>query len=366
MPRTTGLDGTMVRRSHGVLTVIRPSSSMPCQMARMPLGVRTTTDPGAGRTSVIGVVEVVGGGTVVLVVLVVRGRGARGRWCGGRRQLLARVGQDTARSGRARGQHARDEHAGGRTARSSSGGHRTILPSLVSCVVTISRAASFAFLPTRTLSEADSKVLLAAYGVPFAAEEVVADANGAIAAAARLGFPVVLKLNGDHIAHKTERGLVRLGLASTDAVRDAATALLAAARPEDGAVSLLVAQQVRGSRELIAGIVHDPQFGPAVMVGLGGVLAEVIGDVAFRLAPITEIDADELLDDLSAQGIFGPFRGEPAMNRAALIEVLLGLSRLAVEQPDVVSVDINPIIVCDGRPIAVDALVERRTEPSAS
>ena len=133
----------------------------------------------------------------------------------------------------------------------------------------------------RTLSEAASKELLAAYGVPFARETGAADAAAAVRAAEAIGFPVVVKLCGDAIAHKTERDLVRLGLGDAAAVRGAADELLAKARPEDGAVSLLVAEQVRGKRELIAGLVRDPSFGPCVLIGLGGILAEAVRDVAF-------------------------------------------------------------------------------------
>jgi acyl-CoA synthetase (NDP forming) len=209
-----------------------------------------------------------------------------------------------------------------------------------------------------TLSEAASKQLLAGFGVPVLDERAAADAEGAVIAADTIGYPVVVKLLGDAIAHKTERGLVRLGLRDAAAVRDAGAQLLAAARPEDGAVELLVAPMVHGNRELIAGLVRDPQFGPCVMLGIGGVLAEALGDVAFRVVPLTEIDADELIDDLSTQKLLGPFRGEPAVDRAALRATLLGLSRLAAERPDVEAVDLNPLIVVDGRPVAVDALVE--------
>ena len=210
----------------------------------------------------------------------------------------------------------------------------------------------------RTMSEADSKALLADYAIPLVDEVVVPTAAAAVVAAEGLGFPVVVKLNGERIAHKTERGLVRLGLRDQDAVHEAAVALLAAAGPADGDVTLLVARHVSGSRELIAGIVRDPQFGPVVMLGLGGVLTEALGDVAFRLAPLTRLDADELIDDLVAQRILGPFRGEPAVDRDALAALLLGLSRLAVDRDDIASVDINPLIVFEGRPVAVDALVE--------
>jgi len=209
-----------------------------------------------------------------------------------------------------------------------------------------------------TLSEVESKALLGRYGVPFAHERVVASADEAVVAAESIGFPVVAKLNGDGIAHKTERGLVKLNLSSVDAVRRAAAELLAAARADDGAVSLLIASQVRGSRELIAGVVRDPHFGPVVMLGIGGIVAEAMADVAFRLAPLTALDASELIDDLATQKLLGPFRGEPAVDRGALVDVLLGLSRLAIDNVHVVSVDVNPLIIVDGVPTAVDALVE--------
>ena len=210
-----------------------------------------------------------------------------------------------------------------------------------------------------TLSEAASKALLAEHGVAFPDERLATTVAEAMAAAAELGHPVVLKLGGDAIAHKSERGLVRLALADDDAVAEAATELLAAARPEDGEVHLLVAPMLRGNRELIAGLHLDPQFGMTVMLGLGGILAEAVADVTFRLVPIDPVDAEEMIDDLETQRLLGPFRGEPAVDRAALVEVLLGLSRAAQADPSIVGADLNPLVVVDGRPVPVDALVER-------
>ena len=209
-----------------------------------------------------------------------------------------------------------------------------------------------------TLSEAQSKRLLAAHGVPIAAEAVVDGPEAAVAAAERLGFPVVAKLCGDAIAHKTERGLVRLGLADGDAVRRAAEELLAAARPEDGDVGVLVAPMVSGNRELIAGLQRDPQFGMTAMLGIGGIFAEAIADVAFRLVPLDRNDAVEMIEQLRTQALLGPFRGEPAVDREALVDVLVGLSAAAEANPALVSADLNPLIVHEGRPVAVDALVE--------
>jgi len=210
-----------------------------------------------------------------------------------------------------------------------------------------------------TLSESASKRLLAAHGIPIAEEHIVADASAAVVAAEALGYPVVAKLNGERIAHKTERGLVRLGLADAAAVATAAGELLAAATPDDGAVGVLVAPMVRGSRELIAGVVRDPQFGPTVMLGVGGILAEAVGDVVFRPAPLDVVTAMEMIDQLRTQRLLAEFRGEAAVDRHALAQILIGLGRLAAERADVVSVDVNPLIVMpNGHPVAVDALVE--------
>ena len=159
-----------------------------------------------------------------------------------------------------------------------------------------------------TLSEADSKQLLASYGLPVLDERTAADPDDAAGAADAIGYPVVVKLCGEAIAHKTERGLVRLGLRDSGSVREAAAQLLAASTPDDGPVALLVAPMARGTRELIAGLVRDPQFGPCVMLGVGGVLTEALGDVAFRRVPLREADADDLIDDLSTQKLLGELR----------------------------------------------------------
>jgi acetyltransferase len=209
-----------------------------------------------------------------------------------------------------------------------------------------------------TLSEHESKTLLRDRGVPVAAERLVRDADDAARAAAALGFPVVVKLCGRGIAHKTERSLVRLGIARYDDARHAAAELLALARPEDGDVSLLVAEMVAGRRELIAGVVRDPQFGPCVMLGLGGIFAEAVADVVFAAAPLSHADALRAIASLHTVRLLDAFRGEPPVDREALAAVLVALGRLAVERPDVVSVDVNPLIVRDGTPVAVDALVE--------
>ena len=210
-----------------------------------------------------------------------------------------------------------------------------------------------------TLSEAASKALLRTHGVPMSDEREVSTAQGAVEAAEALGYPVVAKLCGAAIAHKTERGLVRLRLADSAAVEAATIDLLAKATPADGEVSLLIAPMISGNRELIAGVVRDPQFGANVMLGIGGIVAEALADVQFRPAPISDLDAAEMIDGLSTQKLLGAFRGELPVDREQLQAVLLGLSALTTARPDILSIDVNPLIVtADGLPLAVDALVE--------
>jgi succinyl-CoA synthetase beta subunit len=215
---------------------------------------------------------------------------------------------------------------------------------------------------THTLSEADSKALLAPFGVPFLDERLVDSPDEAAEAAEAIGTPVVAKLCGDAIAHKTERGLVRLGLSGPAEARSAAADLFAAARPEDGPVQVLVAPMVKATRELIAGLSVDAQFGPTVVLGVGGILAEAVADAVVRLVPISEVDAEDMLDELASQALLGPFRGEPAVDRQAVVAVLLALSDAAERVPGLQSVDLNPLMIVAGEPVAVDALVEL-TEP---
>jgi succinyl-CoA synthetase beta subunit len=213
----------------------------------------------------------------------------------------------------------------------------------------------------RTLSEADSALLVARYGIPIVESRHVETPEHAEVAAGELGYPVVVKLNGPLIAHKSDRGLVRLGLRDGEAVREAASALLAAARAEDGEVDLLVSRMVSGERELAAGTSTDEQFGACVMLGIGGVLTEAIGDAVFRLVPIDSADAADMVDELRTQDLLGAFRDDAPVDRGALSSILVALSRLADAEPEVASVDLNPLVIERGLPVAVDALVELRS-----
>ena len=204
------------------------------------------------------------------------------------------------------------------------------------------------------LSEHEAKELLAGFGVRVSHEVVVQTADQAVAAAREIGHPTVLKLCGSALMHKTEIGGVRLGLVGADAVAAAAGELLTTG-PADA--ELLVAEQVSGTRELIAGVTSDPQFGPTLMFGVGGIFAELLADVVFRLLPATDDDIAGMLDDLANPSILDAFRGEPPVDRHSLVATLAGIALCAQSRDDISSIDVNPLIVSDGQPVAVDALV---------
>ena len=210
-----------------------------------------------------------------------------------------------------------------------------------------------------TLSEFASKEILARHGLPILQERVVTSSSEVNGVLAQMSLPVVTKLCGPSIAHKTERGLVKLNLQTNDDVVKAVNDLLAAAVPGDGEVEVLIAPMVKSSREFIAGVVRDAQFGANVMLGVGGVLAEAIADVVFRPVPLSTHDAHEMVTELRSQKLLGEFRGEPAVSIDALVRVLLALSNVSVERSDIASIDLNPLLVTSaGEVVAVDALVE--------
>lgn len=219
---------------------------------------------------------------------------------------------------------------------------------------------------TVTLSEAESRRIVAGHGVPvspFVTGSTTREVMAAVGTGPMIAYPLVAKLCGRSIAHKTERGLIRLRLADAEALSVACDELLDAARPTDGEVELLVSTMVPGNRELIAGLTTDAQFGLVIMLGVGGILAEAIADVTFRLVPLTAADATEMIDDLSSQALLGSLRGEPPVDRSALVETLMALSAVGTAEPGLVSVDLNPLIIVEGTPMAVDALIEVDPEP---
>jgi acetyl coenzyme A synthetase (ADP forming)-like protein len=226
----------------------------------------------------------------------------------------------------------------------------------------IDRSAAEAVL-TAALSRAEDtwlepvevRALLDAYGIPFVAEEIAENPAQAAAAAVKVGFPVVVK-TGEAGVHKTERGGVALRLETAAAVKEAASFI-------GGRV--VVQQMVSGGAELLAGVVQDPTFGPLVAFGPGGVFAELIGAAAFRIAPLTDVDAAELVHSGKAGQLVAGYRGKPPNDDAALAELLHRLSRLAVDLRSVAELDLNPVLAFPQGCVAVDARVQvARTQAS--
>ena len=206
------------------------------------------------------------------------------------------------------------------------------------------------------LTEAQSKELLKTYGVPVVEETVAPTIEEAVIQASIIGFPVVLKGLGTKLTHKTERGLVKLNLRSAEDVKSACLDIQKSAGAD--LEGFLLQPQILGKREFVAGLFRDEQFGPVVMFGLGGVFTEALGDVVFRIAPFDEIQAKDMMEEILSRKLLGSFRGEAPADKNQLINVLLGLSRLGVERPEIKEVDINPLLIApDGHVTAVDALV---------
>ncbi len=207
------------------------------------------------------------------------------------------------------------------------------------------------------LSEHDSKVLLENYDVPVTREYLVKSAGEAIQAANELGYPVVLKACGWKITHKTEKDLVAVGLKTDEEIHQAFERIQKNLNGEESE-GILVQEMIKGSRELVIGLVRDPQFGPCVMFGLGGIFTEILRDTSFRVAPIGLDDAFEMMDDIKAKKILESVRGMAPANREKLAKALVGLGKLGIEQESVSEVDVNPLILTkEGEPVAVDALV---------
>jgi acetyl coenzyme A synthetase (ADP forming)-like protein len=199
----------------------------------------------------------------------------------------------------------------------------------------------------RWLTPAETRALLESYGIPVVAERTAETVDEAVAAAAELGYPVVVK-TARAGAHKTDVGGVALDLRDDDAVRRAAERIGA---------PFLVQPLVRGGVELLVGAVQDPVFGPLVALGPGGTLAELIGAASFRLAPLTDADADELVRSEKVARLLGGFRGAPVSDIAAVTDLLLRIGRLVDDLPEIAELDLNPVIAGPDGCVAVDARV---------
>lgn len=205
------------------------------------------------------------------------------------------------------------------------------------------------------LSEFESKQILSAYGIPVTREALVSQIDEAKAAASEIGYPVVLKACSPDLTHKTEKGLIRIDLRDENDLAEAFGKLQTQMGGQDGA--LLVQEMVKGQREFVLGMTRDPQFGPCVMFGLGGIFTEVLEDVSFRMAPIEMRDALEMMNEIRAHKLLDAIRGMDAVDRESLGESLIAVGRIGMEHEEVSQIDVNPMIARGSRTIAVDALV---------
>ncbi len=206
----------------------------------------------------------------------------------------------------------------------------------------------------KNLSEYDSKRLLAEYGIPVTTEKLAGSADEAVGFANELGYPVVLKGCGADLTHKTEKGVIRVGLKTDDEVREAFEAINSVEQMD----GVLVQEMVKGARELVVGLIRDAQFGPCVMFGLGGIYTEVLKDVSFRVAPLEERDAVEMMGEIKASKMLDEFRGMAAVDQDVMIKTLIAMGRIGLENDAVAEIDVNPLIInAEGKPVAVDALV---------
>ena len=210
------------------------------------------------------------------------------------------------------------------------------------------------------LSETEAKAVLAEIGVPVTPTRLARDADEAVALADEFGYPVVLKIDADAITHKSDSGGVALDLASADAVRVAHERIVAAARgaaPDADLRGVSVQPMANPGTEVIVGMTRDPQFGPVLMFGLGGILVEVLKDVAFRVVPLEQRDAAEMIREIQGFPVLEGYRNTPPVDLGALETILMQLSSFAESYPEVAELDLNPILAYGDGAVAVDARI---------
>jgi succinyl-CoA synthetase beta subunit len=206
-----------------------------------------------------------------------------------------------------------------------------------------------------SLSEYESKQVLASYGIPVTREILVQRSEALLKAVHEIGYPLVVKGCSPEATHKTERGLIRTDVRNDQEALDAYKAISAAMTGSDAAV--LVQEMVDGKRELVIGMTREPQFGPCVMFGLGGIFTEILDDVAFRVAPLQKRDAFAMMSEIKGRKILEAIRGMKAANLERLAEILIRVGQIGLDHERVKEIDINPVILSGSEPIAVDALV---------
>ncbi|MGD9578637.1 MAG: acetate--CoA ligase family protein [Syntrophorhabdus sp.] len=207
----------------------------------------------------------------------------------------------------------------------------------------------------RVLSEYESKQILRAYGIPVTRETEAHDMKGFKNALNEIGFPLVIKISSPDVSHKTERGLVHVDIRNRKEAMIAFKKILSETKAENA--SVLVQEMVIGDRELMMGLKRDPQFGPCVAFGLGGIFTEILQDICVRVAPIEKSEVVRMMKDFKAHRILDAFRGMPSADLDQIARMIITVGRIGIEEPRIKEIDINPVILAAGKPVAVDALV---------
>jgi acyl-CoA synthetase (NDP forming) len=207
------------------------------------------------------------------------------------------------------------------------------------------------------LMETESKAILKEVGLPVIDCWEVHSAPKAVQVSESIGFPVVLKILSPRVTHKSEREGVKLNLCNGETVRKGYHDIKRAFEKIDPDAGVSVQKMVDGGVETIAGIAHDPQFGPVIMFGLGGIFVELLRDISFRLIPIEKRDAHEMIREIKGYPLLQGFRGRPGVNIGKLEEVMMGISSLATEYPEITEMDLNPILAYPDRVLIADARI---------
>jgi acyl-CoA synthetase (NDP forming) len=212
----------------------------------------------------------------------------------------------------------------------------------------------------KNLTETEAKAVCMDYGIPVTRSELAENEEEALKLAEKIGFPVVLKIVSPDIVHKSDVGGVIVNLNNAKEVGNAYKQILSNVKKHDAnakIVGMLVQEMAPASTEVIVGSIKDPQFGPALMFGLGGVFVEVLKDVTFRIAPVTEEEAHEMIEEVKAYPLLKGYRGSPPADINAIVKIILATSKLVMEHEEIKELDLNPIMVYEKGAKAVDARI---------
>ncbi|MFX0165035.1 MAG: acetate--CoA ligase family protein [Candidatus Hodarchaeota archaeon] len=206
------------------------------------------------------------------------------------------------------------------------------------------------------LTEFESKELLQEIGIPVPDQKLTTSKEETLSAAEKIGFPIVLKLMAEDIVHKSDTGAVKLNLKNKQETEEAYEELMKIPAQKEKKISV---QKMADEpiTELIIGMTTDPQFGPALMFGIGGILVELLEDVSFRIAPITEYDAKEMIKEIKGFPILDGYRGKPKADLDAIVKTLLTISELVVKHEEINEMDLNPVFIYEKGLICVDARI---------